>query len=57
MSRVCSVAGLRVLLPDTENKTQNVVYPEVLRDLHYFTVYCCDFVIPIVYYMCKSINY
>jgi hypothetical protein len=35
VSRVTSAAGLHVLLPPDLNKTTNIVWPEILQDLHY----------------------
>ena len=34
VSRVTSAKGLKVLLPESSDKTANIVYPEVLQDLH-----------------------
>ena len=33
VSRVCSAGGLHVLLPEDSNKTENIVWPELLQDL------------------------
>jgi len=35
MSRVSDPSGLYVLLPETSSKTTNIVWPEILEDLHY----------------------